>query len=206
MLSINDINGINLEHTIAWTMEHKFKIPVEHNDFTEEAYPLDNHNVVDIATSDSLIECTNPKETTWMNDEVMAKKLQYFIRKDPDHSLFWTLIVSFANWSQAITELINRMGIRLITLGVHADYKLDWRIVHSLPKFAQILCVSKHKSTSTFNSTINPTITNCITLPLINTHLHLHTTPNKVVLVSGRVDSDYDVYCSDNGYSLCWNG
>jgi len=205
MLSINDINGINLEHTVSWTLEHKFKIPVEHNDFTEEAYPLDNHNIVDIATPDSLIECTNPKETTWMNDEVMAKKLQYFIRKDPLHSLFWTLIVSFANWSQAIMELINRMGIRLITLGVHANHKLDWRIVHSLLKFAQILCVSKHKSVST-NINISTISTTNSTPLMTNTHLHLHCTPNKIVLVSGRVDSDYDDYCLGYGYVLCWNG
>lgn len=205
MLSENDINGINLEYSVAWTMEHKFKIRVDHNRF-DDSYPLDNHNIVDITSESSLTECTNPKETTWMNDEVMAKKLQYFIRRDPLHLLKWILIISFANFSDAIKQLIQQMRIELIELGFHADYKLDWRIVHALPKLAQILYGSKHKSLYKSTSINTHSNINSNNTPLLtNTHLHLHRDSNRIVLVSGRVDPEYDVYCSDNGYVLDWD-
>jgi hypothetical protein len=116
-------SGINLEKPVSWFLEQKMKFGdrVDHNRF-DDSYPLDNHNVVDIVVKGkALVECTNPKETTWMSDEIMSKKLDYFHRIDPYHFLVWFLIISFANFSDAIKQLIKRLGIILVETGIHAD-------------------------------------------------------------------------------------
>lgn len=127
-------SGINLEKPVSWFLEQKMKFGdrVDHNRF-DDSYPLDNHNVVDIVVKGkALVECTNPKETTWMGDEVMGKKLDYFQRIDPHHFLVWFLIISFANFSDAIKQQIKKMGIVLIELGVHADKNNFWEIIKRL--------------------------------------------------------------------------
>jgi hypothetical protein len=95
---------------------------VDHNNFDPSIYPNDNHNVVDIVLKDkALIECTNPEPTTFMGDEIMENKLDYFHRRDPFHSLLWVLIVSFAVFSNAIMQRIKQLGIILVVLNEHAD-------------------------------------------------------------------------------------
>lgn len=95
---------------------------IDHNNFDPAIYPNDNHNVVDIVIRDkALIECTNPKQTTFMNDSIMLNKLDYFERADPKHLLSWFLVVSFAMFSDYIKQLVDRLGITLIILNYHAN-------------------------------------------------------------------------------------
>lgn len=131
MLTDKQINGINLEKKVAWTLEHKFKVKVDHNNF-DDSYPLDNHNVVDIVTETALIECTNLKSTTFLNDEDVKKKLDYFPRRDPTHLFAWFLICTFANFSNSIKQLMQKLGITLIELDVHADKNNLFEIVKRL--------------------------------------------------------------------------
>jgi hypothetical protein len=131
VLTDKQINGINLEKKVAWTLEHKFKVKVDHNNF-DDSYPLDNHNVVDIVTETALIECTNLKPTTFLNDEDVKKKLDYFPRRDPTHLFAWFLICTFANFSNSIKQLMQKLGIILIELDVHADKNNLFEIVKRL--------------------------------------------------------------------------
>jgi hypothetical protein len=127
-------SGINLEKPVSWFLEQKMKFGerVDHNRF-DDSYPLDNHNVVDIVVKGkALIECTNPKETTWMTDEIMGKKLDYFHRTDPQHWLIWFLVVSFANFSQAIMDRIKRLKIHIVILGFHSDKNNFWKVIQTL--------------------------------------------------------------------------
>ena len=116
------LNGIPLEKYVCRFFEiNGLGSQVDHNNFNPYFYPLDNHNVVDVVIKDkALIECTNPKETTFLNDEIMLNKLDYFNRKDPSHLLVWFLVVSFAVFSNAIRQLIDKLGITLIVLNDYA--------------------------------------------------------------------------------------
>ncbi|MGD0160811.1 MAG: hypothetical protein ABSB89_11015 [Candidatus Bathyarchaeia archaeon] len=117
------LNGIPFEKYIARFFEMRgLGSQYEHNNFNPSIYPNDNHNVVDGVIRDkTLIECTNPKETTFLNDKIMLNKLDYFKRKDPFHKLLWVLVVSFALFSDFIKQQIKKLGIVLIEVGVHAD-------------------------------------------------------------------------------------
>jgi hypothetical protein len=134
MLTEKQVNGIYLEKPVSWFSEDKLKLgdKVDHNRFDEQ-YGMDNHLIVDMAVKgECLAECTNPKQTTWMDDDIMENKLDYFRRADPHHFLVWFLIVSFANFSDAIKQQIKKMGIVLIELGVHADKNNFWEIIKRL--------------------------------------------------------------------------
>jgi hypothetical protein len=118
------INGIPLEKQVAHFLVQKMHLGnlVEHNDFNPKKYPNENSLIVDSRVADKvLIEMTNPKESTWMDDSIMMNKLDYFHRADPKHLLFWVLIVSFTNFSQYIHEQINKLNIILVVLNIHAD-------------------------------------------------------------------------------------
>jgi hypothetical protein len=115
--------GIALEKPVAHFIEQKmsFGSKVDHHSFDLRFYPNDNHNIVDIVIKDkALVECTNPKASTWLDDITMQNKLEYFLRKDPLHLLLWVLIVAFANFSQHILDEINRLGTVLIVLNLRA--------------------------------------------------------------------------------------
>lgn len=117
-------NGIPLEKQTSQFLIQKMHLGnlVSHNNFDPRFYPNENSNIVDITISDKLlIECTNPKQSTWLDDEIMMNKLGYYTRKDPHHLLFWVLVVSFANFSQYIHEQINKLNIILVVLNIHAD-------------------------------------------------------------------------------------
>lgn len=134
MLTQNQINGIHLERVASWFLKQKLKLgdKVDHNVF-DDSYPMDNHNIVDIVVKEkALVECTNPKSSTWMNDDIMQKKLDYFQRADPHHFLIWFLIVSFANFSDAIFRQIKCLRIVLIETGIHAGKNNFWDTVKKL--------------------------------------------------------------------------
>ncbi len=117
------LNGILLEKYVCRFFELTgLGSQLDHNNFNPSFYPNDNHNIVDIVIKDkALIECTNPKESTFLSDEIMQNKLDYFERKDPKHLFKWFLIVSFAVFSSFIKQLIDKLGITLIVLNRHAD-------------------------------------------------------------------------------------
>ena len=88
--------GISLEKAVALFINQKLGLQCSHNDFDPSKYAFDHHNTVDIVAEDKvLIECTNPKETTFMNDKIMDSKIEYFHRQDPEHSKLWVMVVSF---------------------------------------------------------------------------------------------------------------
>jgi hypothetical protein len=117
------LNGIPFEKYICRFFELTgLGSQYDHNSFSPSLYVNDNHNIVDgVLENKALFEMTNPKETTFLSDEIMLNKLDYFTRKDPKHFLIWFLIVSFANFSSFITQLIDKLGITLIVIGRHAD-------------------------------------------------------------------------------------
>jgi hypothetical protein len=118
-LNARYLNGIPLEKALTWFFERLgLGSILDHNSFNPSIYPNDNHNVVDIVLKDkALFEATNPKASTWLSDDVMSEKLNYFNRADPKHLLLWVLVVSFANFSDYVKQQINKLGIILIVLG-----------------------------------------------------------------------------------------
>jgi hypothetical protein len=117
-------NGIPLEKFAVWFLIQKLRFnhkQISCNDFSPEKYPFEHDNIVDIKIEDlALIECTNPKESTFMNDEIMQKKIDYFERADFLHKFIWILIMSFANISNAIKKQLEDKHIFLIELNVTA--------------------------------------------------------------------------------------
>jgi hypothetical protein len=129
------LNGIPLEKQVSNWLMFKMHLGIDHNNFDPKKYPNDNHNIVDIVVANKmLIEATNPKDSTEMNDSIMLNKLDYFQRKDPAHLLFWVLLVSFANFSEFILNKIKQLNIHLIELKIHADKFSHSQIVKQLFK------------------------------------------------------------------------
>jgi len=115
------LSGINQEKSINRFFEMNGLGSIDHNSFDPSKYPFDNHLITDFELKDkALFECTNPKETTFLDDSIMLNKIDYFKRKDPAHLLMWFLIVSFAVFSDAIKQLIDKLGITLIVLNYYA--------------------------------------------------------------------------------------
>jgi hypothetical protein len=131
-------NGIPLEVYSVWFLIQKLRFnhkQISHNDFSPEKYPFEHDNIVDIKIEDlALIECTNPKESTFMNDEIMQKKIDYFERADFLHKFIWILIMSFANISNAIRKQLEDKHIFLIELNVTATNRNRHAIKRALFK------------------------------------------------------------------------
>lgn len=207
-LNQNHINGIALENPVAQFLKHKLKFGdlVDHNSFNESEYPNDNHLIVDAEVKGkALIECTNPKETTFFCDKDIGKKLDYFHRRDPKHLLIWFLVISFANFSQYIADKLKEMRIHLIELGFHAEQfsKVINRLFHSQlyqilkphkpkPKSAQPIFIQQSLSTSVNtvnpipNLIINNLITNNLHYNLINNNLHQHEDCNRELSIDDK--------------------
>jgi hypothetical protein len=133
----NYLSGIPLEKQLTCWLMQKMHLGnlVQHNDFNPKKYPNENSHIVDVEVTDKiLVECTNPKETTWMDDDIMLNKLDYFTRKDPTHLLIWVLLVSFANFSEFIKCKITEMNIILVEMGIHADKTSHCQVVKQLFK------------------------------------------------------------------------
>lgn len=129
-------SGIPLEKAVV-NFLGKMGISNSHNNFTPSSYVNDNHNVVDIVLKErgqdkALIECTNPKETTFMNNRIMKSKMEYFHRKDPEHSYLWVLVVSFLTFSKEIMELIVKEGIQLVVLNKRVTKENIHRVIRGL--------------------------------------------------------------------------
>lgn len=154
---------------------------VDHNDFNPAKYPNDNHNIVDIEISDKiLIECTNPKPSTEMNDSIMLNKLDYFHRKDPLHLLIWVLLVSFANFSEFILNKIKELNIILIELKVRADEFSNRHVVKQLFKSKLYSLIKRFKSTIYKTKKIAPILGNNLISKYVNT-VHTATVNNSNV-------------------------
>lgn len=192
------LNGLPLEKAIAHFLEQKMHLgnEVKHNEFEPDKYPLSNRLIVDFWIAfKMLIECTNPKESTFMNDKIMLNKIDYFRRVDPLHLRLWVLIISFANFSKAIMQAIKDAGITLIELGIHADkynfcnvvkqlFKSRlYGLVKSNLKFALVNANLKSKISKGYELAINKitnsadtvtTDTTVLTTTNDNNHLHQH--------------------------------
>ena len=114
-------NGIPLEKAVV-NFLNKLRLSNSHNDFNPSKYVNDNHNVVDVVVENKvLIECTNPKETTFMNDKILNDKIEYFHRKDPERKFqLWILITSFMVFSKEILAKLYKEGIQLVVLEMRA--------------------------------------------------------------------------------------
>ena len=114
------LNGIPLEKAVAWFMD-KLRVDYERNNFNPSIYPNEKSLIVDGKIPDKLLlECTNPKDSTFLNDPIMLNKIHYFYRVDPEHTLTWVIAVSYANFSDFIKDELNRHGIILIELNLTA--------------------------------------------------------------------------------------
>jgi hypothetical protein len=131
------LNGLPLEKQVSNWLTYKMHLGdlVKHNDFNPKKYPNENSLITDIHVGDkAILECTNPKDSTEMNDQIMVNKLDYFHRLDPKHLLFWVLIVSFANFSEFMLNKIKELNIMLVELRIHADKFSNRHIVKQLFK------------------------------------------------------------------------
>jgi hypothetical protein len=139
------LNGIPFEKYVCRFFELTgLGSQLDHNSFNPSVYPNDNHNIVDAVLEDkALFEMTNPKETTFLNDKIMLNKLDYFTRKDPKHFLMWFLIVSFANFSSFITQLLDKLGVTLIVINRHADPTNRATFIRALFR-SKLYSVAKH--------------------------------------------------------------
>jgi len=189
MLTAMQESGIALEKPVTYFLKKQFgEKRVKHNDFSPSKYPMGDG--VDCEVKEKvLIECTNPKKTTSMNDGIMLKKIEYFTRRDPLHKLLWILIISFANFSQFIADKLKKMNIHLVILHIHADKNnfraLLRRFYHSkliflLKKFIQKVKPKKIKlprnqvllsSYIVSNNVVSSNSSNSI---IVSKHLHLH--------------------------------
>ena len=120
MLTLKQQSGRLLELTVAKFMQ-KNNVEYSHNRFNDSEYPLGEGKRPDgLITQNGelkvLIECTNPKASTWMTDDIMQKKLGYFTWDDPFHKCQWILIISHTNFSKAIWQQIAKLGITTIEL------------------------------------------------------------------------------------------
>jgi hypothetical protein len=198
MLTPKQQSGIALEKPVSRFFELcGLGSILDRNSFKPSEYPLDNHNIVDMVLEEhALVECTNPKQSTFMEDSVMQKKLDYFPRKDPLHWLVWILIVSFAVFSSHIMDRIEALGIILIDLDCHAErtnrrtiidrlfhsqlYGLVKNFLKSIERsvangsLASNVCVSQSVS----NTTVNTDTVATNTVMLIN-NLHQHAEPRQ---------------------------
>jgi len=188
------LNGLPLEKQVSNWLMFKMHLSIDHNNFDPKKYPNDNHNIVDcVVANKMLIEETNPKSSTEMNDEIMLNKLDYFKRKDPAHLLFWVLVVSFANFSQFILNQIKQLNIHLIELKIHADksshsqivkqlfksrlYRLIKQVFNPKAKFSPFLA-SNTQLTNYANTATTATVNH--TSNIKHTTLHQHSNDTKV--------------------------
>ena len=115
-------SGIDFEKAVALFIKQKLGLRCSHNDFNPSKYAFDHHNTVDIVVEEKiLIECTNPKESTSMNDTIMDSKIEYFHRQDPKHNMLWVMVVSFLVFSKEMKAKIRSEGIHLVPIYVHAE-------------------------------------------------------------------------------------
>ncbi len=129
-------SGIPLEKAVV-NFLGKMGISNSHNDFSPSRYVNDNHNVVDVVLKErgedkALIECTNPKETTFMNNRIMKSKIEYFHRADPEHKNLWVLLISFLTFSKEIMELIIKEGIQLVVLNKRVTSENIHKVIRGL--------------------------------------------------------------------------
>jgi hypothetical protein len=204
------LSGIPLEKQVSHWLMFKMKLNslVDPNDFNPAKYPNDNHNIVDIAVSNKLlIECTNPKPSTEMNDSIMQNKLDYFTRKDPAHLLFWVLVVSFANFSEFILNKIKELNIILVTLNIHADQTSHSSVIKQLfksklyglikrlfkSKFAPIF-VNKLKGN---NQLLDKYVTTAYTVnnnsDITHNNLHQHSNDTKIMQDSNKLIDKWEM-------------
>ena len=112
------------------------QLDYKHNEFSESKYPLENGLIVDgelrISGRHILIEATNPKETTFLNDEIMQKKIAYFQRRDPFHLCDWVLVCSYTKWSKKVKDSMEKLGIEVVELGIRAEEHNFPEVIHSL--------------------------------------------------------------------------
>jgi len=123
--NINFLSGIPLEVAGSLFCGPKLGLDCSHNSFDPSEYSFDHHNVVDavvkVKGKTFDIEYTNPKETTFLNDEIIDSKIEYFHRQDPEHKDEWVLVISFPNISKESIEKLKKERITLVPLYIHAE-------------------------------------------------------------------------------------
>jgi hypothetical protein len=155
MLTKNQKAGIRLEALVrdfiaGWL---KFREEYDCNSFTVSNYPLANHLIVDGQVGKTiLIECTNFKKTTFMNDAIMLNKIEYFSRRDPEGKFIWVLVVSYQNFSRHIKQLLDFKGIYLVVLGLTATKGNREEVISELYKSELFLILKSRIREFSFNN------------------------------------------------------
>jgi hypothetical protein len=123
--NINYLSGIPLEVAGSLFFGQKLGLECSHNSFDPSEYSFDHHNAVDIVIKagkkKTYVECTNPKESTFMCNSIMDEKIEHFHRDDPEHEGNWVLLMSFPNISKEEFEKLKKENITLVPIYIHAE-------------------------------------------------------------------------------------
>ena len=135
MLTDKQLSGRSLEMPIAHFLVNCLHLGdrVQHNDFNPSNYPNSKALVVDSTVdNDTLIEATNPKQTTFYEDSILLEKIDYFNRVDSTRKRKRYLVISHNNFSQNIANKLTEEKIQLVTLGLTATQQNFNEIVKRL--------------------------------------------------------------------------
>lgn len=94
-----------------------YGVPHKYNPLTFAHYAKATSLVCDLHLEYLLIECTNPKESTWMNNQIMLSKIEYFKRVDKEHSKLWVIVTSFTNFYKKTQQAIKDNDVLVIVIG-----------------------------------------------------------------------------------------
>ena len=119
------VAGYWLERPVQLGLSYA-KILFEGNPMNINHYPRSIGLSVDVQTENMLIECTNPKRTTWMENKIMDEKIEYFHKADPEHKKTWFLIASFTNWSKKIKKRFSTLKITVLAIGARLHSR-NWK-------------------------------------------------------------------------------
>ncbi len=136
-LTENQKYGIRLECPTAMFFKQKLGLKTEHNDYSPSKYPMENKLAVDVVVhankwSKILIECTNPKRSTFFGDDVIQRKLNHFLECDPSHRHKWVLLTTFEIWSKNMKQWIEENQVMVITLNFRVEEEDFDKVINSL--------------------------------------------------------------------------
>jgi hypothetical protein len=137
-LTTRQKSGIDLEDPTACYFEEK-KLIVEKNSFEESKYPTENKLAVDVCAYTNkqkakgiIVECTNEKKSTFMNDKIMMEKLNHFLERDPKHKFEWALVCTFENWNKKIKTWLIEHNVLVEALGFRVNKRNKTRTIKAL--------------------------------------------------------------------------
>jgi len=168
--------GIPLEKLLQTSLI-KNNIPFKGNPLNPAHYPRTHGLHVDVETEHMLIEATNPKRTTWLDNDAMNEKIEYFAKADPEHKKQWILLASYRRWNKIITQRLSQLNITIIELG-KAIHNRNWKLFKI--ELSKILHKVNQRLTNQHPiNTLNNTLTN---------------NKNKITTIKNRIKNRITIY------------